>query len=130
MLFLVKIIHNYIYSRNSLTSFFEIRIFSSFLLCLYLFIQLNFNLVSHNFGIKIDQFVNTTQILLILLIFFLIKTYFFFSNYTLLHIQYLYNFKNLPMITLFSKYLIIILLSLLVSVECIFSFYPFIHDFL
>lgn len=130
MLFLVKIIHNYLYSKNSLIFFFEIRIFCSFLLCMYLFIQLNFNLVSHNFGIKVDQFVNTTQILLLLLLFFFYKTYFFLKTYILLYTQYLYNFKNLYIITFFSKYLIIILLGWLVIIECMFSFYPLINDFL
>ena len=30
----------------------------------YIFVQLNFDLVSHNFGTKVDQFIDSTQFLL------------------------------------------------------------------
>jgi hypothetical protein len=39
---------------------------------IYFFLQFNFELISHNFGIKINQFINTTDNFLFALIFVLI----------------------------------------------------------
>ena len=45
---------------------FYLKILTQLVLVTYIFIQLNFDLVSHNFGTKIDQFIDTSQNFLVL----------------------------------------------------------------
>lgn len=44
------------------------KIYALVIAIIYVFIQLNFNLVSHNFGIKVTDFVNTSQLFTLVLV--------------------------------------------------------------
>lgn len=99
-------------------------------LFIYLFIQLNFDLVSHNFGTRIDQFIDTTQLLLflslvVLLTILIITKRFFFLLIT-----------DLSVITLTSSYSHKLkitwttFISLVVLLVLILSFTLLLNDFL
>jgi len=68
MIFFTQFIHRQILKHAPHTLQLTIQAFMTVVLILYLFIQLNFDLVSHNFGTKVDQFVDSYQLLLLLLI--------------------------------------------------------------
>lgn len=51
---------------------FYLKILIQLVLLTYVFIQLNFDLVSHNFGTKIDQFVDTSQNFLVTTVFLIL----------------------------------------------------------
>ena len=130
MLLIIRTIHLPLHYKHMLIFCFEVRIKCLILLLIYLFIQLNFNLVSHNFGIKVDQFINTAQILLIIsgFVFFILCT--LLKTYLNVYIHYIYQIKKFKIYTNYSKILLISLLSFLVFMECLVSFYPLINDFL
>ena len=67
MIFFTQVIHRHAlkHARYALKSVVQLSL--NIILILYLFIQLNFDLVSHNFGTKTDQFVDSYQLLLVLL---------------------------------------------------------------
>jgi len=99
---------------------------------LYIFIQLNFNLVSHNFGIKSSQFVNTIQffflvfLFIILRILLVIKTF----NYSLKNFILYVDTRLTRTFSLghkLTRYLFY-LTSLVLTI--VLSFYPLINDFL
>lgn len=85
MLFFVQSFHKMWRSHGLVVSKSYTWIYWLLLLFLYIFIQLNFDLVSHNFGTKINQFVDTYQFFIISILFVvmisLIKSYYLCINY-------------------------------------------------
>ena len=68
MIFFTQMIHRHRLKYTHYTLWLTIKSFLFTILVLYLFIQLNFDLVSHNFGTKTNQFIDSYQFLLLLLI--------------------------------------------------------------
>jgi len=68
MIFFTQVIHRHALKHTRYILQLVVQILLITILILYLFIQLNFDLVSHNFGTKADQFVDSYQLLLLLLI--------------------------------------------------------------
>jgi hypothetical protein len=54
-------------SNYSILTFY-LKILTNLVLITYVFIQLNFDLVSHNFGTRVDQFIDTSQNFIVLTI--------------------------------------------------------------
>jgi len=101
------------------------------LLCMYTFIQLNFNLVSHNFGLQVSQFTNTAQfftILLLLYITIIYWTYVRFSRNSNDSILINWDCRLTALVTrrFMFKYLVIFL----TTTQLLLSFYPLINDYL
>jgi hypothetical protein len=67
MLFYVHLMHKKLWSINKQGLKLWSNVFLYTLLIIYTLIQLNFDLVSHNFGTKISQFINSDQLFYILL---------------------------------------------------------------
>jgi hypothetical protein len=67
MFFYTQIVHRRILKHTLYTMQPVIQSYVIVVLVLYLFIQINFDLVSHNFGTKTNQFVDSYQLLLALL---------------------------------------------------------------
>jgi len=98
----------------------------------YVFIQLNFSLVSHNFGIKSSQFVNTMQMFFIIFAFLITAllwkvsinfNYIGIINNTSIFIK---SFRK-NILNVKSRYII---LMVIISSTVVISFYPLINDFL
>ena len=72
MLYYLYTLHKFQKPNNYsiLTSY--LKILTQLVLVTYVFIQLNFDLVSHNFGTKVDQFIDTSQNFLILIVFLVV----------------------------------------------------------
>ena len=68
MVFFMQMIHRHKLKYTFHTLRLAVQSFLVIVLVLYLFIQLNFDLVSHNFGTKTNQFIDSYQLLLLLLI--------------------------------------------------------------
>ena len=89
-------LHQLIFKKNFLQIFTSNVIWFYIILLLYIFIQLNFDLVSHNFGTKTDQFINALQFyeinLSMVIIFFVIYSCSIFKN--LLNPIWLYHNFN------------------------------------
>ena len=89
-------LHQLIFKKNFLQIFTSNVIWFYVILLLYIFIQLNFDLVSHNFGTKTDQFINALQFyeinLSMVIIFFVIYSCSIFKN--LLNPIWLYHNFN------------------------------------
>lgn len=66
MIFFTQIVHRHLLKHTRYALQLVIGSFVLIILVLYLFIQLNFDLVSHNFGTKASQFIDSYQLLLIL----------------------------------------------------------------
>ena len=98
---------------------------------IYIFIQLNFDLVSHNFGTKIDQFIDSSQILTVLLL----------INILFLNLKLVTTYNRLLSILSLNgikhkyskrfKFSLIWVLSIIFisSLQIFFSFLPLINDF-
>jgi len=67
LFYLYRLHRNYSTSEYVVTRLRSILFVKSIIIT-YLFIQLNFDLVSHNFGTKVDQFIDTTQNLIVTLL--------------------------------------------------------------
>ena len=68
MIFFTQVVHRHLLKHTRYTLQSAVLSFVAAILILYLFIQLNFDLVSHNFGTKASQFIDSYQLLLMLLI--------------------------------------------------------------
>jgi len=105
-------------------------LFVKFIPLVYVFIQLNFSLVSHNFGIKFEDIANTTQIffivwvLLVVCIIRSVRAIITESSVSLTILRYTYVSQSAVFIFFF--------ISLLLLFSCAFfwSFYPLIDDFI
>lgn len=69
MVYYLYTLHKDQESKNYLTLTLYLNTITQLVLFLYIFIQLNFDLVSHNFGTRIDQFVDTSQNFLLTILF-------------------------------------------------------------
>ena len=96
---------------------------------LYIFIQLNFNLVSHNFGIKTTQFINTTQIFVIIWGLICGISLFISRNYIHETSYYLLWLNPSSQVQPFSKVITYFIFLVIVLCEFVLSFYPLISDF-
>lgn len=133
--FLVLIIVMVSFHHTINLSKYYLYVFSSFiwllvLLSLYVFIQLNFSLVSHNFGIKSSQFINGNQLLLLVyllvfgnLIWIFTQIYLYYTSF-LLNQQYVITGYVRPVLNLY------LVLFLLILFQFLYSFYPLFNDFL
>jgi len=103
------------------------------ILLIYFFIQLNFDLVSHNFGTKTDQFIDATQ--------FYELNLFFILNLALLHIysnhRYIFTLPGLYRDYYITNYrqinalgLWIIATGFIITWSLLSSFLPLLNDFL
>lgn len=71
--------------------FITICLWVNLILSLYILIQLNFDLVSHNFGTRVHQFTNTYYVFLWLLLMLFYRFYYYtFKNFTQLQIHLYY----------------------------------------
>jgi hypothetical protein len=75
MLFYLHLTHKKSWSVNKQSLKLWGNIFLSILVSIYILIQLNFDLVSHNFGTKINQFINPDQFLYVLLVLTVVKAF-------------------------------------------------------
>lgn len=96
----------------------------------YCFIQLNFTLVSHNFGIKSSQMVNVTQVYYVVSVLMLLffaqtqKIYLSFTGYHLLN-----NGPPLKGSSVYTGYRYVVVVAT-VLLPVLYSFSPLINDFL
>jgi len=100
------------------------------LLLLYLFIQLNFSLVSHNFGIKTTQFVNPIQWFSILTVYICLLLSRFVIVRSRLRNHNILSWKRGVLGYAQPKHAIVGCLGVLICAEVVYSFYPLINDFL
>jgi heme/copper-type cytochrome/quinol oxidase subunit 2 len=68
MLYYLYTLHKFQKPNNYPILVSYLKILTQLVLVTYVFIQLNFDLVSHNFGTKVDQFVDTSQNFLVLIV--------------------------------------------------------------
>lgn len=94
MLFYVINLHLRVFRVNIKKYSLFISTWVFYITFIYLLIQLNFDLVSHNFGTRIHQFVNSYYVYLILISLMLLKITFVVKNYFRLHIS-IVNLKNI-----------------------------------
>lgn len=100
------------------------NIFISLLLFIYSLIQLNFDLVSHNFGTKINQFINSDQLF-----------YIFLLSITTYVVYLLFKNQSLGFQYVFSKKVVnmspkVLILALLTFVVISLSFNELINNFM
>lgn len=129
MVFLIIILHKQL---NYQISWIVSKQLISFLIAIvvtYLFIQLNFNLVSHNFGLKVSQFVNTTQLFLILLVCMIIFSLVLGVGTLSLFTKYFINSSNGKLNYSSQLRFHKTPLVLLITALFIISFLPLINDF-
>lgn len=127
-----------IYHKNFLKKFLWYNIwiiFTLFILItsIYIFIQLNFDLVSHNFGTKTDTFIDISHFYLSMELFCIMSVLmmsikfksFFLTNLILYNFKLNYNYNNSN-----NLYYFILSITLLICLELCFSFIPLVNDFL
>ena len=100
-----------------------------FVLVLYIFTQLNFNLVSHNFGLKITQFVNTAQFFITLLTLLLYLQSSVIKGFVLGTSGSLLTYTKLVGTNPPRNHVWWFLLSTLLILEFLLSFAPLVNDF-
>ena len=128
LLFFVISIHKRTSKQLLLNNYIYIFLYTLILLQIYFFTQLNFDLISHNFGTKIDNFIDNTNLyvfiinITLLQSFYLIYSYINLLKYYMLHIQSNFIFSNMIIWT----YLIIILYIYII----LYSLIPLVNDFL
>ena len=130
MICLIILMHKKMNYSSFIAFFYFILIYWVAIAGSYVFIQLNFNLVSHNFGIKVSQFINTTQFFIILGVLIIWASILILHNYiTLVSYYYLLNNSNMK-VPLTHKILTWVVFTAIFISEFIVSFYPLINDFL
>jgi hypothetical protein len=104
--------HNIAYVKN--INFLKVYFIFYFLkvIVFYLFIQLNFSLISHNFGFHVSKFTSTETLLFNVFLFFVSYLFFFFRKflkyltYSLFSDFYIVYYKFLIQLTFSSLILI------------------------
>ena len=130
MLFLIILMHKKMDYNTFITFFYFILMYWIVIAGSYVFIQLNFNLVSHNFGIKVSQFINTTQFFILLGGLIVWVSILVLRNYIALTTSYLL-LTNADVQVLFThKILTWVVFTVIFTSEFVVSFYPLINDFL
>lgn len=128
LLFFIIYLHQRISKQLILYNYTYIYLYIMILTQIYFFTQLNFDLVSHNFGTKIDNFIDNTNLYTLIVIFSLILT-----------IYYLYKYINTLKLLLFQfhqklKFTNTLvwtnLIQLLYFYIIIYSLIPLLNDFL
>ena len=66
--FFTWLIHSNTAKQSPLLYHFDLRMWVGLIVVAYVFIQLNFDLVSHNFGTKIDQFIDNSQFFIMIIL--------------------------------------------------------------
>lgn len=132
MLFIIVSMHYY--SRGNFGNSYRYSFMSYFILSLllYIFIQLNFNLVSHNFGIRGSQFVNTVQFFSLIFLVLILKSVSFIKSFNL-SLKYFIIGMGTGVVRVFllgQKSTMYIFYSCLTFLIILLSFYPLINDFL
>ena len=129
-LFYLIYTHNRLNKQGFLNKWYWSINFALFLLQIYFFTQLNFDLVSHNFGTKIDNFIDNTNLYSsIILIGYVCFTYIWCRNYNI--IRFLLSTQvilDLKPVQLFKIYVVV--LTCIFSYELIYSLVPLFNDFL
>ena len=128
LFFLFFIHHTYTESLWCFSQFMKVIVYNY--LFLYFFIQLNFNLVSHNFGTRVDWFITSDiwyyfYLLLSLLIIFL-----FFNNAGFYFKNFIFFDKSLKSNILLTKLLLNFLIIIVFLCQIILSFSFLINDFI
>ena len=130
LLFYLMYTHHVSYKQNSLQKWFYNLSFILIILQVYFFTQLNFDLVSHNFGTKIDNFIDNTNLYTIIII-----ISYFSLTYILYWKLYISNFLlngaqriDIKSIRQFKLYTYILLG--LFFYETVYSLIPLFNDFL
>jgi hypothetical protein len=101
------------------------------ILFFYFFLQINFDLISHNFGIKLTQFVNTLHnymFILLLLIYCFIYSLWFIYSYTISLYWYIFT-KNNSNYTQFQYAIFKYTIFIFIFYEVMLSFIPLVNDF-
>ena len=129
-LFYLIYTHNRLNKQGFLNKWYWSINFALFLLQIYFFTQLNFDLVSHNFGTKIDNFIDNTNLYSsIILIGYVCFTYIWCRNYNI--IRFLLSTQtilDLKPVQLFRIYVVV--LTCIFLYELIYSLVPLFNDFL
>ena len=130
LIFFIALFHKNRNKQNFSKQWTEYLIMFLIILQVYFFTQLNFDLVSHNFGTKIDNFIDNTNLYTLIII-----ISYYYSVKLFLNAKYLYAsmlVKN--SIKLIYKFNMIRLYSLLIififCYELLYSLIPLINDFL
>jgi len=123
-------IHRKTGKQHFLTSWYHNIFISLLLLQVYFFTQLNFDLVSHNFGTKIDNFIDNTNlytIIVLLSYLCLVRITQLNRNISkfLLSTQVYFNYQPIELIKLY-----VLVVSILFTYELIYSLIPLFNDFL
>jgi len=124
MLAYVQLLHQVSIKTSTLSTQLLILISAIYIYLVYILIQLNFDLVSHNFGTKVTQFISSDQLyyllalmVIIMLQNFLIKKQKTFNNYC-------YLFLNKPFLTKVFLLTFIVFVAVLLSLsELLNNFY-------
>lgn len=138
LLIMIYILYN-LHIRTKVTRMYNFNILNSWftvsLVVVYLFIQLNFNLISHNFGLKSSNLVNTTQFLSIFTfigilygLFSIKNTLYTINRFILLQVNIL-NHGNLFLKKLISYFAYLLIVAVVVY-SILFSFIPLLNDFM
>ena len=72
MLIHLNTLHRKLNSHNYTSTLYYTNLLWKYTLLIYVFIQFNFDLVSHNFGTRVDQFIDSSHNFLTLLILLLV----------------------------------------------------------
>jgi len=129
MLFLLLTLHS---SWSSITKLFfvnNIKLLIFLLTLTYIFIQLNFNLVSHNFGLKSNQILNTAQVLVFfatLFIYLCFRLYIFILRQT----SYILTLFRTKGSQARRSWLVKLATLSFIVMELLVSFSPLVNDFL
>lgn len=99
-------------------------------LVLYFFIQLNFNLVSHNFGTRVDWFITSDIWYYFYLLLSLIIIFFFFNNVIFYFKNFIFFDKTTRLNTLLNKTLINFLIIIVFLFQIVLSFSFLLNDFI
>ena len=129
-LFYLLYTHNRLSKQNFLNKWYWSLNIILLLLQIYFFTQLNFDLVSHNFGTKIDNFIDNTNLYTsIILISYTWLLYLWYQNQNIVKVllssQDIFNLKP---VKLFRIYVVVI--TCIFFYEFIYSLIPLFNDFL
>jgi len=129
-LFYLIHIHSKLGKQNFLNTWYYSITFCLLLLQVYFFTQLNFDLVSHNFGTKIDNFIDNTNLYTtIIIISYLVILRIWYLKFSV--VRLLLSSKGslyLQSVDLFKIYTLVILSLFLY--ELVYSLVPLFNDFL
>jgi cytochrome c biogenesis factor len=121
MLYYLYVLHKVQKPNNYPVLTFYLKILTQLIFITYVFIQLNFDLVSHNFGTRVDQFIDTSQnflfIISLMLLLFTMTTYRLIGTLvkTLITSLYLINRKSSHTLVWYALITLIVLFILLSS---------------